>query len=321
MKKVLLASTALVMSAGFAAADVSVGGDGRMGVIGGGSDDTTTTAVDETDLSFTSRIRISFAASGETDAGLAFGGSVRVDNYESDQATNGTEGSVFVEGSFGKITMGDTSGAPEAAVGDLSGVGLTGLGDFNELVFLSNADRPAARWDYVTGDLGLHISADNPGSANDTYGIAVTYSTGGISFGLGYESAEILDADIDLLGVTAPGGDAEADHIVGSVTASFGDATVKVAYGQADVDVAGVDEFDFEQMGISIDYVAGATTLTAFYTDFSLEDSAGATVAETDAVGIGAAYDLGGGASLKGGVVDVDGEDDARYDFGISMSF
>ncbi len=166
MKKVLLATTALVLSAGFAAADVSVGGDGRMGIIGGGTDDTATTGVDETDLAFTSRIRISFSASGETDAGLSFGGSVRVDNASSDdQATGGTEGSVFVEGTFGKISMGDVSGAPEAAVGDLSGVGLTGLGDCNELTYLSNSDRPAARWDYVTGDLGLHVSADNPGSA------------------------------------------------------------------------------------------------------------------------------------------------------------
>ncbi|MEM6384915.1 MAG: porin [Pseudomonadota bacterium] len=282
MKKVLLASTALVMSAGIAAADVSVGGDGRMGLI----------STDGSDLGFTSRIRISFAASGETDAGLAFGGSVRVDNYEDDQATGGTEGSVFVEGTFGKITMGDVSGAPEAAVGDLSGVGLTGLGDFNELTYLSNSDRPAARWDYTSGDLGLHVSADNPGPAGDqAYGLAVTYSVGDIALGVGLESTDA------------------ADHIVAGVSAGFGDATVKVAYGNA-------DDIDFEQMGISLDYVTGPTTLTAFWINKEITG-----VSDVDSYGIGVAYDLGGGASLKAGVADSDSLTDASYDLGISMSF
>ena len=316
MKKVLLTTTALMLSSSIAWAEVSVGGDGRMGVIGGGSDDTTTTAVDETDLAFTSRIRISFSASGETDAGLSFGGSIRADNAVGGAA--GTAGSVFVEGTFGKISMGDVAGAPEAAAGDLSGVGLTGLGDINELVYLSNSNRPAARWDYTTGDLGLHVSMDNPGSGVDAYGVAVTYSAGDISFGLGYENADVPTGAV-LLGVTTTD-DIEADHIIGSVTAGFGDATVKVAYGTADLDLAGGGTIDFEQMGVSVDYVAGATTLTAFYVDYSLE-SGGAVVAETDAFGIGASYDLGGGASLKGGIVDIDGEDDPRYDLGISMSF
>lgn len=297
MKKVLLASTALVMSAGFAAADVSVGGDGRMGVISSLGDD----------LGFTSRIRISFSASGETDAGLAFGGSVRVDNYEDDQATGGTEGSVFVEGTFGKISMGDVSGAPEAAVGDLSGVGLTGLGDYNEFVYLSNSDRPAARWDYTTGDLGLHLSLDNPGPAGDqAYGLAVTYGMGDINLGLGYEEGNF--------GATTGIG-----HVIGGVSASFGDATIKAIYGDA-------SDIDFSQYGLSVDFVTGATTLTGFWRT--------AEVGTVDATvyGIGVSYDLGGGAALKGGYTDGDDIDpasttfgdslaDGSYDFGISMSF
>ena len=295
MKKVLLASTALVMSAGFAAADVSVGGDGRMGII-----------VDEgADAAFTSRIRISFSASGETDLGLAFGGSIRADNAGA--GASGTAGSVFVEGTFGRISMGDVSGAPEAAVGDLSGVGLTGLGDLNELTYLSNADRPAARWDYVTGDLGLHVSVDNPnaGTADDgdAYGIAVTYSAGDISFGLGYETSD----DAGGLGVGA-------DHIVAGVTAGLGDASIKVVYGTADID--GGD--DFEQYGISLDFVTGATTLTGFWIT---KDSTVAALDSGDAYGIGVSYDLGGGAALKAGYVDGDALTDASYDLGISMSF
>lgn len=291
MKKVLLTSTALVLSASIAAAEVSVGGSGRMGIIGGGTDDAGTTGIDETDLKFTSRIRISFSASGETDGGLAFGGSIRADNAVGGNA--GTAGSVFAEGAFGKISMGDVSGAPEAAVGDVSGVGLTGLGDYNEMTYLSNGDRPAMRYDYVTGSLGFHVSADNPGAFNisEAIGVAVTYSMGDMSFGLGYEENE------------------DSDHLIGGISAGFGDATVKAIYGTADL--AGTD---FDQYGVSLDYVFGAATATAFF----VSKDAGTAV---DTLGVGMSYDLGGGASLKAGYVDSDAEDDGLYDFGLNMSF
>jgi outer membrane protein OmpU len=286
MKKVLFATTALVLTAGVAAAEVSTGGSGRMGVV----------SIDGSDLSFTSRIRITFSASGETDGGLAFGGSIRADNASEGDDDNdfaggggdtGADGSVFIEGAFGKLSMGDVSGAPEAAVGDVSGVGLTGIGDFNEFTYLSNSDRPAMRWDYVTGDLGFHVSADNPGPAGDqAYGVAVTYGMGDISFGLGYE-----DDGVD-------------DHTIVGVSAGFGDATVKAVYGDSS---AG----DGDQMGISLDYVFGAATVTAFYTE---------NFAGQDAYGLGVAYDLGG-ASLVGGIADRDDLTDMNYDFGISFSF
>lgn len=282
MKKVLLASTALVLSAGVAAADVSVGGDGRMGIV----------SINGADAAFTSRVRISFSASGETDGGLAFGGSIRADN--SVGGAGGTAGSVFVEGSFGKLSMGDVSGAPEAAVGDLSGVGLTGVGDLNELTYLSNASRPAARWDYMMGDLGLHVSADNPGPAGDqAYGVAVTYSMGDISMGLGMED------------------NGAASHIVAGVTAGFGDATVKVAYGDS-------SDLDFTQYGVSLDYGFGATTVTAFW--MSKESGTVPALNVGDSYGLGVAYDLGG-ATLKGGIADSDSLTDMSYDFGISFSF
>lgn len=283
MKKVLLASTALVLSAGIAAAEVSVGGDGRMGIIDPGAGD----------LAFTSRIRISFSASGETDGGLAFGGSIRADNASTVDGGGdiGTAGSVFAEGAFGKISMGDVSGAPEAAVGDVSGVGLTGLGDRNEFTYLSNSDRPAMRYDYTTGALGLHVSADNPGPVGDqAYGVAVTYAMGDMSFGLGYEDNSV------------------GDHIIAGVTAGFGDATVKAIYGQN----SGLGTVEDDQYGVSLDYGFGAATATAFYRkDFAGDDN----------YGLGMAYDLGGGAALKGGIVDSDALADPTYDFGLSMSF
>ena len=136
MKRALLASTALVMSAGIAAAEVSVGGDGRMGV----------QSLDGADVKFSSRVRISFTASGETDNGLTFGGSIRADNASG--GSSGTGGNVHVSGAFGKLAMGDVDSAAKAAVGQAGGVGFTGLGDLNEIKYIGGGEDPSALWNY-----------------------------------------------------------------------------------------------------------------------------------------------------------------------------
>ena len=131
----LLATTALTLSAGVAAADVSLSGDARMGLI-----------YDGDDIQLTSRARVSFTLSGETDSGLAFGASFRADNAG---AANGntamTGGNVFISGDFGRLAMGDVAGAARAAVGDLHGVGLTGLNDHNEMQYLDRLTQGADR--------------------------------------------------------------------------------------------------------------------------------------------------------------------------------
>ena len=114
MKKLLIATTALVATAGVAAAEVAVSGNGRMGVVYNGED-----------LNFSSRIRVVFTLSGETDGGLSFGGSFRADNAGG--AANGSAGEIFISGAFGTIAMGDVVGAAEAVVGDLPEVGYTDL--------------------------------------------------------------------------------------------------------------------------------------------------------------------------------------------------
>ena len=321
MKKVLLASTALIMSAGFAAADVSVGGDGRMGVQDGFGDE---------ELRFTSRIRISFSASGETDAGLAFGGSIRADNaaavvltdedgnnpgdpgFDPNTATlggggvNGQAGSVFIEGGFGKLTMGDVDGAARSAVGHVSGVGLTGLSDLNESVYISNVggNTPGALYEYSGGDWAVYVSASNPGdlitgleSENIAWALGASYSFGAYSVGIGYED-----------------NDAGTDHVILGGSAAFGDFTLKANYGMASGDVDG------DQYALSGDYTFGATTVTAFYNDTTGLEAGGASIG-TEAWGLGASYDLGGGASLVGGYVSDETADDDAYDFGISFSF
>ncbi|MEI2688029.1 MAG: porin [Cypionkella sp.] len=106
MKKILLATTILAASTGFASAEVALSGSAYMGLLNdfGAGDDTI----------FISRARVEFTLSGETDGGLAFGASFRADNARNGfglSANNGTAGSVYISGAFGKLSMGDVDGA------------------------------------------------------------------------------------------------------------------------------------------------------------------------------------------------------------------
>lgn len=307
MKKVLLASTVLALSATVAAAEVTVTGAARMGVA--------YNSEAPNELGFTSRVRAIFTMSGESDSGLAFGASIRADNAAA--GNNGTggdvngagsmsAGNVFVSGAFGKLSMGDVDGAAELVVGDLDGVGLTGLGDLNENLYLSNSDasrRSAARYEYTTGGLTFALSADNP--QNDTvatgnvYSIGAKYAVDAYSVSLGYETADI--------------GGVSVDHVILGGAATFSGVTVKAVYGKADIGAA-----DLKQYGLSASYSMDALSLTGFY---RVEDLAGS---KDKFAGIGGAYDLGGGASVVGGLVDVNpafGAGETRADLGLSFSF
>ena len=287
MKKILLATTLLAASTGFAAAEVTLSGDARMGILSDFADD----------VQFTSRARVKFTLSGETDGGLAFGASFRADNAGA--ASSGDAGSVFVSGAFGKLSMGDVDGAANAAVGHVSGVGLTGLGDLNESTFVGNGDGvtdPSALYEYSTGDLTIYASATNPVDAAvaDAYSLAAKYALGDYTVALGYET---VDGAVDI------------DHIILGASATFGAVTVKANYGQAEVGAV-----DGDQFAISVDYKADALTVTAFYAD---DEELGGV----EAYGLGASYDLGGGASLVGGYVQNETADADSFDFGVSMSF
>ena len=285
MRKVLLASAALVMSGSVAAAEVSIGGDGRMGI----------QSSDGGDLQFNSRVRISFSASGETDGGLAFGGSIRADNA----VTNGTAGSVFVSGPFGKLSMGDVDSAAKAAVGHAGGVGFAGLGDLNEIKYIGGDDDPSALWNYSMGSLTLYGSVEQIGLAEDKDSAlsgAISYDIGDVGVGVGVERA----------------GDEQV--FAAGVSAALGNASVELVYGSHDDGMAGTDNVD--SYGASASFVSGSATFSAFASG----NSKG--VEGEDHFGIGAAFDLGGGAAVKGGFVDGDSlTGGSSFDLGLTMSF
>ncbi len=98
-------------------------------------------------------------------------------------------------------------------------------------------------------------------------------------------------------------------------TANFGDTAVKGYYAQGDDLLDGVDTY-----GLGVESVFGATTVKGYYQVIDASDIVGGE--KIAAYGIGAEYDLGGGASVAGGIMDTDeAGTDAVYDLGMKFKF
>ena len=291
MKKILLATTLIAATTGYAAAEVAVSGSARMGV--------TYNDGNATKMQFSSRVRVQFDMTGETDGGLTFGASVRADQFGGNQKTdsggdtvggNGEtngDSTVYLSGAFGKLTMGDTGNAADALVGQVSGIGygpgaLDGAAD---LSFLGENTATGVMYEYSAGAITFGIGTGQVDNATNYMSAAVKYSTDAFAVALGYEDSS-TGTVISLLG-----------------SATFSGATVKakIADDSTKVDMG---------MALSVDYAISGATITAFYADNGNPDAN---------FGIGAAYDLGGGASVKGGVGSVGG--DTVADLGVVMSF
>jgi len=318
----------LVAGASIAAAEVTLSGSARMGVISNADD--ATTAIDESALQFTSRARVAFSLSGESDSGLSFGASFRADNAAG--ANSGDAGSVFVSGAFGKLTLGDVDGAAQMATGHVAGVGLTGIGDVNESTFLAAGDGatdPTALYEYAAGDFTVYLSVTNPVSVLDTafatgpapssvtsaiidtraIAVGAKYTFGDYAVGVGYEN-KTVDA-VNTSGSALSSSD--VDHLVLKVTANVAGFNIQGLAGRADDGTTTNNQY-----AASVSYTSGALSGTVFYSD----DSA---LGGTTGYGVGASYDLGGGASVVGGVarnIDANaGAGSTAYDLGLNFSF
>lgn len=280
MKKLLLATTMIVAGAAMAHAEVTLSGDGRLGLL---NDNGTTT--------FSSRARVAFKLAGTSDSGLSFGGSFRADN--AGDAASGTAGSVFVSGAFGKVEIGDVDPADKAAVGNVSGVGYTGLSDVNEIYYYvvdDYQDTPALLYTYSADALTVYAGSAQLDAGNDAFELGATYSFGdSVTAAIGYASVP---------------GDGGVQWTAG-LTAKLDAFTVKVITSSTN------SYLDENGSAISVDYTTGPTTLTAFYTSNNKNYD--------EAVGAGVSYDLGGGATLAAGYANAGGTN--AYDLGIKFKF
>ena len=303
MKKILLASTALVASAGIAAADVAISGSAEMGVYDNGNDD----------LQYHTDIDVTFKMSGETDGGISFGASIDLDESDDGDAfaasTQGGE-TIFVSYGGATLTMGSTDGAFDFALPEMGLAGgsiaddETGHKGFNGGSQLDNTgDDQVARFDYAFDAFTVSLSAEQQNNGNDddtTVGFGVKYSgdLNGISLtvGAGYQKE---DEDNNITGL--------------AVTAGFSNGFSAGITASKEEDPAG----DIEHIGVGLGYEMGALAIGANWGEFD-----GPT--DKSGYGLAVSYDLGGGLSAKVGYGNssVDGQDDVdTFSAGLAMSF
>ena len=300
MKKVLLATTMLVAGASVAAAEgnITLKGDARLGIVSSFGDVVT----------FNSRARVTFNLARETDSGLSFGASFRADNAATRLVPDGTDagtdpdvagganeglaGSVYISGAFGKLSMGDVDGAANAAVGQVSGVGYTGLTDLNEVTYIANGAKESALYEYtVSGFTGYVSSGQLSGKDGNPWALGVKYATDTYSVSLGYEN-----------------NDNGTTHTIIGATGTFQGLSLKAIYGKA----SGLT--DGKQHAVSASYTVDAFTGTLFYSDAS-------KVGGNKATGLGVAYDLGGGATVAAGYAKNRKDNTDSFDIGVNLSF
>lgn len=325
MKKVLFATTALVASAGIASAEVAISGSAEMGVVGGDRYDAI--AGNAGNLQFFQSVDVRFTMTGETDNGLSFGATLDLadlgQNGRTDDRIGFADFTVFVSGSFGTLTMGDTDGAldwalTETNIGGSIDDSETAHGGFNGNSRLDgglgNYDSQIARYNYSFGDFGVAVSAqlDDSGAADPNIGIGFKYSgdLGGVTLGvgLGYQSYE-----------NSTGSSESA--IGASLSAGFGGGfTAIVNYSDlGDSDGGGVSETHY---GIGFGYTMDALTIGVNYGAY--EEGAN----NQDGYGLAVNYDLGGGAVVQFGYSSTEtcgvyggctlGD---SYSLGVAMSF
>ncbi|PYF11722.1 outer membrane protein OmpU [Rhodobacter viridis] len=318
MKKLLIATTALVMTAGMASAEVKLSGDGRMGVV-----------YDGADWNFSSRARVAFTLSGTTDSGLEFGASFKTSDIRGDAAgadgledpRAGNRGTVFISGAFGKLTMGDVASAPEELFGDLADVGYMGddwgtaNGGTNDIPYLTldNETTSGLMYTYSAGSFSVAAAmtdGNGYGSAlqgtfeadTQAYSVAAAYTFGNYTVGLGYEQLDRTGSVLDMSQTELAG------------IAKFGNTDVK-AYYAIGGDANPVDD----AVGLSVASTFNAITVKGYVQNV---DYVAAGVDSVTWYGLGADYDLGGGAILAAGVQDDDiNGSDPTANVGVKFKF
>ena len=295
MKKLLIASTALVATAGMATADVTISGYAEIGVVDYG------TAVG---MEMHSDMDVTFKLSGASDNGLTFGASIDLDEVANGIASTGGSQAVHVSGGFGTLTMGDTDGALDKANAEVAS--LTAIADdhtahsgYNGGAGLDAND--ILRYDTTYAGFGISASLaqSDVAVANDVIAYGVTTSLGTVAVSAAYQSDNTRDITA-VSGKTAVGG-------LG-ITANYSEASM------------GTAATSYEHTGVGLAYTLNGVNLHANYGNYDFDNGTNA-----DGYGLAANYGLGGGATVmvgygngtaQGATADV-----TTFSVGLGLSF
>lgn len=282
MKKILLATTMLAGFAGAASAEMALSGSAVMGVGGNGND---TYSLMETYVTFT--------GTGTTDGGLEFGLSSTIATYNTDDSFSNDGTTVYISGAFGKLSMGSVSEADDVAgLPDIGGIGGLGVDNIAEV---DNGDSLGwahnVNYTYTAGAFTVSASADI--DTDGVYAVGGKYTFGDYYVGLGFGAD---DNDYEHTTSLYAGG-------------TMGAVSVKAMYSAYN-DYYWDDSYS--AYGLYGAYTTGALTISA--------EVAANDYTSDASFGLGAAYDLGGGATVTGGIASINGGD-LKWEAGVSMSF
>jgi outer membrane protein OmpU len=292
MKNLLIATTALVATAGFAAADVSLSGAANFGAINtGGAADTV----------MYNNVSVTAAMSGETDGGLTFGASLTMRSGDdvdldvgditiADAALSATSlGNIYVSGDFGKLTF-DANGIDNAHNDDFSH-DVMYTGTFGALAVTATANVEGG----VTAD-GEDYSLKLVYAANGLTLTGATDDGGEYDVTAAYAINDMLTASVNF---DSNGGTVAGDD----------ETIVKVAYANDGITAALSikDGVVGNEWAVALGYAANGMAVNLAVDDGGSED-------------LSASYDLGGGMSVLAGANEGAAGDRAFF-IGSKMSF
>ncbi|MFP7674195.1 porin [Marivita sp. S0852] len=327
MKTLLLASTALVATAGIAAADVTITGSAELGIFENENNSGDGASGDPSKVRVFSDVNVTFAMTGETDGGLSFGATVDLDEVTTDDDMNDAarlpDATIFLAYGPMRLTVGDTDSAfdarlTETAIGDALNddhtvhPGYSGNSELDE-AYGGQEIRVDYSFDAFTGSLS--VAPDRNDTDFDTaFALGVSYDMDlaglNLGLGLGYqqvdEAAALYDTRIGLSAAT---------------TFANGIQAIVNYTHWSDDSSNGAD--DASHYAIGLGYTMNALTLGVNYGEFDLDDD---FAPDSSGFGITANYDLGGGLEAQlgygGGDIDIDGLDyEDTFSLGVKMSF
>jgi outer membrane protein OmpU len=295
MKKLLIASTALVATAGMATADITMSGYAEIGMVDYG------TAVG---MEMHSDMDVTFKLSGASDNGLTFGASIDLDEVSNGIASTGGPHAVHVSGGFGTLTMGDTDGALDKANAEVAS--LTAIADdhtahagYNGGAGLDSGD--ILRYDTTYNGFGISASLaqSDVAVANDVIAYGITTTLGTVALSAAYQDNNTQD-------ITA----VSAKSTVGGlgITANYSEASMNDT------------SKSYEHTGVGIAYTLNGVNLHANYGNYDFDNGTNA-----DGYGLAANYGLGGGATVMvgygNGTKQGASADVTTFSVGLGLSF
>ena len=315
MKKILFASTALVATAGVAAAELTIGGSARFGLAYNEAE-TNETRIEQ-------RMRVNITGIAETDAGVKLEARFRLeaneDDHENSISGRGPGAAGFAV-SFGglRVDVGNVSNVLDS--GDQVDYYGYGIGFTYFLETDSNFNGPATGFGagsadattikarYTVGDFSASLSYKETRAQAAVAAVAGNAGSAAVAadeeyqLGLGYTLANGMS-----IGAVYSDTDTAGDYWVIGLNGTAGAIGYTVMVGDGD------NQQD-TSISASMNYeVSSATSIRALVAD------GGVTGADT-AYGIGFRHGLGGGVTLAGGVGS-DSSSNTKADLGVSFSF